>query len=69
MQLRRHPSANCECCGASLWFGLKDEGKGWKVVSECRNCRRDVLVQYLPSQSVADEDEAYERAEQMVQSG
>lgn len=69
MQLRRHPSARCLRCGRTLWFGLKREGSGWKVVSQCEraNCRREELVAYIPMHSVASEDEAYERAEKAVQ--
>lgn len=69
MQVRRHPSANCPRCGARLWYGLKTEGRGWKVLSHCERetCGREELAAYIPMDGVTDRDEAYDRAEETVQ--
>lgn len=65
MELRRHPTSRCGRCGEALWFGLKEEGKGWKVIYQCESptCKREITGEYIPMSSVESTAQAYERAE------
>jgi hypothetical protein len=68
MLLRRHPTAVCSECGSALWFGLKTEGNGWKIHFHCdtTRCGTEITAGYISMDSVADVDEAYERAEETL---
>lgn len=67
MHLRRHPSAVCDYCGSSLYYGLKAEQAGWKVFYECTDddCRPNTSVSFVPIRRVSGIDEVYEHAEQI----
>ncbi|QSG08151.1 hypothetical protein [Halapricum desulfuricans] len=65
MDLRRHPTARCERCDSRLWYGLKSEGSGWKVLYKCQTagCEGEVATSFIDMASVSSRDEVYERAE------
>jgi hypothetical protein len=68
MLARKHPEARCPRCGSPLWYGLKREGCGWKVQYLCsppEGCGREFSVGRINQKSVANEEEAYQRAEKL----
>ncbi|QSG07220.1 hypothetical protein HSR121_2902 [Halapricum desulfuricans] len=69
MHLRRHPTSQCEHCGSRLWYGVKSEGDGWKVLYECTTpgCERDAATSFIDMASVSDRDQVYKHAEAIGQ--
>lgn len=69
MHLRRHPTARCPSCGDPIWFGLKAEGTGWKVLSNCRasHCAVEITAGYISMSDVTNTDEAYQCAEDVIE--
>lgn len=68
MLAREHPDARCPQCATTLWYGLKREGRGWKVQYLCPpsdGCGREFSVGRINQDSVDSEEAAYQRAERL----
>ncbi len=60
-----HESARCSRCGDRIFYGLKEESTGWKVVLECdpaSGCGRGFPSGWIRLRDVDTFDDAYERA-------
>lgn len=69
MILRRHPDARCPTCGSrEVWWGLKSEATGWKVLRECDDdeCDYQGTAGWIPMSEVDSVDEALRKGEERI---
>ena len=60
-----HESAVCNQCKNRLWFGVKEEASGWKVVYSCcgdDGCGREWTMGIILRKEIEHIDEVYEKA-------
>ena len=63
---RKHGTATCSDCGASLVYGTKEEASGWKVYYECNDrCGFERMPCRVSLSEVDHRDEAHERAQEL----
>jgi hypothetical protein len=70
MLLRSHPTAACPLCRRQdVWYGLKEEATGWKILCTCRSnrdCNHEWRAGRIPMNAVDSLDEVSERAKTIV---
>lgn len=63
MFFQEHQTATCEWCGERLWYGVKEEARGWKVFYACREgCHREWMAGRVSRIGIGHIDEVFERA-------
>jgi hypothetical protein len=70
MFFRLHSDARCpRCRHQSVWYGLKEEATGWKVLCECGRkhaCGHEWSAGWVSMSDVGTIDEASKMAEKLV---
>jgi hypothetical protein len=69
MLLRPHGSAVCRWCREPLWYGIKEEPSGWKVVYSCyekNGCGREWTTGIVERANIGHVDEVYKIGRSMT---
>jgi len=63
---KKHETATCPDCGASLVYGTKEEASSWKVYYECNErCGWEQMTGRVSMADVGHRDDVDDRAREM----